>query len=382
MVEQQNSNTEQMTGGTTMNDPIIIIGAGISGLYAAALLHSQGIECKIIESRDRIGGRVLSESVPNRPDIGKFDLGPTWYWPDFEPVVTKLVENFGLKTFEQYTAGEILFQQSKDAPILRHNLPEGANPRSMRLVGGIGSLVDALAKSLPKGMIELSKTVIEVKLNEIGKVSVHVRSADGSVSSLAAKAVILALPPRLIVQDIKFNPALDASLLTNLRDKSTWMAGQAKVVAVYEKPFWREMGLSGQAISRGGLLQEIHDASPPSEFGALFGFFGVPAKTRQSLGKEKVMALVMDELTQFYGPSAEKPISLHYKDWAFDTNTAVRTDLEPLTVFPDYGQPPNSIEWDHMLRFAGTETSSEQGGHIEGALRSAERAVSEITSRI
>ncbi|MEM1154111.1 MAG: hypothetical protein AAGI44_08210 [Pseudomonadota bacterium] len=44
----------------------------------------------------------------------------------------------------------------------------------------------------------------------------------------------------------------------------TWMAGQAKVVAVYESPFWRDSGFSGDAMSRKGPLIEIHDASPAS----------------------------------------------------------------------------------------------------------------------
>ncbi len=38
------------------------------------------------------------------------------------------------------------------------------------------------------------------------------------------------------------------------------MAGHAKVVALYERPFWREQGLSGDAISHCGTLAEIHDA--------------------------------------------------------------------------------------------------------------------------
>ncbi|MCY1691187.1 hypothetical protein OVA29_11255 [Exiguobacterium sp. SL14] len=51
------------------------------------------------------------------------------------------------------------------------------------------------------------------------------------------------------------------------------MAQQAKCLVLYEKPFWRELGWSYQAISWNGMLQEIHDASPQNGLGALFGFF-------------------------------------------------------------------------------------------------------------
>ncbi len=62
-----------------MNDPIIIVGAGLSGLRAASLLISQGINCRVLEARGRIGGRVLSETVVDMPKLGTFDLGPTWF---------------------------------------------------------------------------------------------------------------------------------------------------------------------------------------------------------------------------------------------------------------------------------------------------------------
>jgi monoamine oxidase len=58
-----------------MKNPIVIVGAGLAGLRAASLLTAQGIKCKVLEARERIGGRVLSISDTNRPDLGKFDLG-------------------------------------------------------------------------------------------------------------------------------------------------------------------------------------------------------------------------------------------------------------------------------------------------------------------
>lgn len=362
-----------------MNDPIIIVGAGLSGLHAASMLVAQGYECSVLEARGRIGGRVLSREIVDRPDLGKFDLGPTWFWPQHEPVIASLVKELGLSTFEQHTEGAILFEQSQTAPVQRHVLPEGAVEKSFRLTGGVRSLVDAVTKTLPQGTVNLNTRVTAIHKDEEGTITLEA-DLDGKRRIIRAGAVILAIPPRIAAQRITFSPSLPEELMGNLLDKSTWMAGQAKAVAIYNRPFWREDGLSGQAMSWGGPLQEIHDATNETGYGALFGFFGIPAKTRQELGEEKILKLVVDQLTRLFGSSAENPISLLYKDWSSDPDTAVEADSKPLSAFPDYGRPADSNVWKNKILFAGTETSSEYGGHLEGALRSAERAVSEAVA--
>lgn len=257
-------------------------------------------------------------------------------------------------------------------------LPEGAVERSVRLTGGIQSLIDAVAATLPLGTVELRTSVTAIRMNEEGTITLEADLAGGKKKSIRAGAVILALPPRIVAQRIEFSPSLPTKLMTSLIDKPTWMAGQAKAVAVYNCPFWREDGLSGQVTSWGGPLQEIHDASPETGYGALFGFFGIPAMMRQDLGEKGVLKLVINQLTRLYGPSAEKPISLLYKDWSSDPATAVDEDSKPLSTFQNYGPLTVTDAWKKGIIFAGTETSSEHGGHLEGALRSAERAVTEI----
>jgi monoamine oxidase len=361
-----------------MNKPIIIVGAGLSGLRAASMLISQGIKCSVLEARGRIGGRVLSREAVDRPDLGKFDLGPTWFWPQHEPAISSLISELGLRTFDQYIEGAMLFEQSKNEALQRHVLPEGAVERSVRLIGGVQSLIDAIAATLPHGTVELDTSVTAIRMDEEGTITLEADLADGKKKSIRARAVILALPPRIVARRISFSPSLPTKLMTSLVDKPTWMAGQAKAVAIYNHPFWREDGLSGQVSSWVGPLQEIHDASPDTGCGALFGFFGIPVNMRQELGEERVLKLVVDQLTRLFGPSAEKPISLLFKDWSSDPETAVEDDSKPFSNFPNYGPLTGASEWEKKVIFAGTETSSEHGGHLEGALRSAERAVFEV----
>src|SRR5690625_3482647 len=242
-----------------MNEPIIIVGAGLSGLRAASMLISQGIACRVLEARGRIGGRVLSKTAVDRPDLGKFDLGPTWFWPQHEPVISNHVRELELKTSDQHTEGAILFEQSQNAPIQRHVLPEGAVERSVRLFGGIGSIVDAIASTLPQGTVELDTRVTAIIMEEEGTLTLEADLADGKKERILAGAVILALPPRIVAQRIAFSPSLPSKLITSLEDKPTWMAAQAKAIAIYNRPFWREDGLSGQVMSWSGPLQEIHE---------------------------------------------------------------------------------------------------------------------------
>lgn len=361
-----------------MNKPVVIVGAGLSGLRAASLLTAQGIECKILEARGRIGGRVLSKSVLNKPGLGIFDLGPTWYWPQYENTITSLVKELNLKTFTQYTNGAMLSERIQNEAPARYILPENSGERSMRFVDGVHSLIDAVADTIPSGIIELETRVTAIRLDEAGAVTVEAELADGKREEVSARAVILALPPRIVAHHIKFTPSLPSNLRKYLISKPTWMAGQAKAIAIYNCPFWRESGLSGFATSWVGPLQEIHDASPETGSGALFGFFGMPAKTRQELGKDRVLQLVMDQLVRLFGPYAQDVKAVLYKDWAKDSETSVKEDWDPLRDFPRYGQPPKLGGWEKKIIFAGTEANSQFGGHLEGALLAAEQAVNEI----
>jgi monoamine oxidase len=365
-----------------MENPLVIVGAGLSGLRAASLLTAQGIKCIVLEARDRIGGRVLSTTDTNRPDLGKFDLGPTWFWPQYERTITNLVKELNLGTFVQYTKGAMLSERSLNAAPERYILPENSDARSIRFIGGVQSIIDAVANTIPSGIVELETRVTAIRLDEAGAITVEANLADGKRKKVPASAVILALPPRIVARHIEFSPSLPPNIITDLVSKPTWMAGQAKAVAIYDNPFWRELGLSGFATSWVGPLQEIHDASPETGSGALFGFFGMPAKTRRELGEEKVLKLIVDQLVRLYGPSAQNVSAVLYKDWSGDFETAVEEDLEPLRDFPNYGQPQKSGIWEKKILFAGTENSSEYGGHLEGALLSAEQAVYEIINSI
>lgn len=358
--------------------PILIVGGGLAGLTAARLLHRLGIDFVLLEARDRLGGRILStESGGDVCDDG-FDLGPSWFWPGMHSAITPLVDELGLPFFPQYTNGDMIFQREsfrQRFPAIRHE------PQSMRFAGGTGALVSALAAALPMAGIRLGTRVTGVALDGQG-VAVHSIQADGSARTMTAAHVLFALPPRLLEATIAFSPALDAATAQNWRDTPTWMAPHAKFVALYDRPFWRDAGLSGTAQSMAGPLVEIHDATTASGKAALFGFVGVPARQRAELGQDAIVAAAIQQLTQLFGPQAGAPRATLFKDWAGDPLTATADDAQAGGHPLPGGLAPAPAQWHGRILLAGSEAGRREPGYLAGAVEAAEYAVIEIVNRL
>src|SRR5690606_1261536 len=78
----------------------IVIGAGVSGLTAARLLTSEGRRVVVLEARDRVGGRVVSD----RRYGFATDLGASWIHGITDSPVAAAAEALGMRTVE-FTVG-------------------------------------------------------------------------------------------------------------------------------------------------------------------------------------------------------------------------------------------------------------------------------------
>lgn len=367
---------------TTNSLPVAIIGGGLSGLYTAYLLQQRGIQSTVFEARDRLGGRIVSlpSSKPTAnidSNVERYDMGPSWFWPDMHPLMANLIEGLGLTTFQQYQTGAHLFDRGRGDPPQRHELGIATSPISMRVAGGMMSLIEALAAKLPPESIHLNHHVTQIKQTAEGKTRLRFNTTNG-VAEVTVQKTVLALPLRLI-PNITFSPSLPDKLMSHCNDTMTWMAAHAKFVAVYDKPFWREQGLSGSASSQTGPLVEIHDASALEGKAALFGFVGVNAAARKTAGRETLIKVTLNQLATLFGQPAEKPIDTFLIDWSQEEFTATEQDQLGANSHPMYGLPAsNNAFWDKRLTLAGTESSHNAGGYLEGALTSALNAAKHL----
>lgn len=353
----------------TENVDTIIVGGGLSGIYAAYLLAQKGQSFIVLEARERAGGRILS------PDHQGFfsDLGPSWYWPSINPKMVHLVQTLGLEGYRQFETGRGRFQRADGT--VQTVSGYAMEPPSWRIIGGMGALITKLCAGITENAIRYNHPVCQIEKKSKG-VLVSVGELEREPRTrLRARKVILALPPRLGAATISFAPELSHELTQAMLKMGTWMAGQAKFCALYEEPFWRQAGLSGEAFSERGPLGEIHDASNNRHgpYG-LTGFAGIPAVQRQY--QEGLRQAVLSQLAALYGEPAAQPMAFFYQDWAREQFTATEFDQAPMYAHPVYLPPAGQTAiWKGTVHFAGTETVVNHGGYLEGALWAAERAV-------
>ncbi len=137
-----------------MQTTVAIIGGGLAGLHAGRLLHARGVDFRLIEARERLGGRILSSDEKGAPSDDGFDLGPSWFWPHAQPRLARLVRELGLRTFPQHTAGDVIFERMSRETPWRYRATY-QEPQSMRLAGGTGALAAALARPLPPERVSI-----------------------------------------------------------------------------------------------------------------------------------------------------------------------------------------------------------------------------------
>lgn len=239
-----------------------------------------------------------------------------------------------------------------------------------RIKGGMQTLAEAIATPF-LSHIKFDSPVKNI-LQQDNRVIVS-----GEGFSYQARNVIIAIPP-VLISSIAFTPALPLFKTQLLQKLSMGIVG--KVFGIYEKPFWREKGFSGQVVAdEHAPFQTFFDSSPAdSAYGVLLAFC-IADRARnffsQEEGARKKIAL--EAFSKYFGKEATTP--LHYVDhcWADEAwSRGCYAGLYPTGVWTNFqntlAKPTDLIHW------AGTETSDIWYGYIEGAVRAGERAAREI----
>ncbi|MDF1881765.1 FAD-dependent oxidoreductase [Sulfurimonas sp. MAG313] len=322
---------------------LIIIGAGLSGLYLATLLQDQ-YNIIILEARERLGGRILTQEG--------HDLGPSWIWPHQKHILS-LVKELGLQTFSQYTKGEALY----DTPALLQRFNAPPSSPSMRIKGGLIKLIDALVQKLPPSLIHINQEVLSMTEND-NKISIKTPT-----KNYEADYVLSTLSPRLACEHISYEPPFPEDMKQEMLNTHTWMGHTAKCVIEFKTAFWKNEGLSGFVYSQVGPLGEIHDASTKDK-AALFGFLQAHASTKDIINDVKA------QMKRLFPVRVEDIKNIYFVDWRKERFSSNALDHKGLSTHPKYGL--SLSHFNKKLLFIGTETAYENGGYLEGALISAQ----------
>ncbi|MGI8558454.1 MAG: flavin monoamine oxidase family protein [Solirubrobacteraceae bacterium] len=245
--------------------------------------------------------------------------------------------------------------------------PGGA--QESRLIGGSQLVSERVALGLRR-RVQLAEPVAGVHQNRHG---VRVQSRNLTID---AKAVVVAMSPRLSGQ-IAYAPRLPA--LTRGLFAHAPNGHLVKAEAVYDRPFWRASGFSGQAAADLGPCTTTFDNSPPDgSVGVFFGFIGgYQARKFARLSPARRRHAVLANFAVYLGPQARRPVEYFEMDWTRERWTqGCPVAHFPPNVLSHFG--PALGRRVGRIHFAGTETADYWAGYMDGAVRSGERVAQEL----
>jgi monoamine oxidase len=447
-----------------MEADAIVVGAGLAGLTAARELTEAGWTVRLLEARDRVGGRLKGYALGGGKAV---DLGGE-YFGDKSTVIAETAKSVGVQGFRTYDTGRrITFINGR-----RHEytglFPWTMGPATLADFGQAVLKIERLARRVPPeapwnareavrfdsqtfwswcrrnvatstarafltmaieaaycaAPADLSLLHVLYYANASGgfryllEISGGIQRYrfDGGAHSIPAKLagqlygelrlgaavrrieqrsdsvvvsgpgfeararwVIVAVPLTLAGR-IAYEPALPG-----YRDQLTQRmpAGAAiKCLAVYDEPFWRADGLSGQVTTNDGPFRVAFDTSPADGSPGVLSAFatGSAARKLTRLSPAERRTAVLGALVHGLGPRAGKPADFVEQNWLDEEFTrGCYHGFAPPGVYTAYGPalraPIGRIHW------AGTETGVHQMGSMGGAIDSGRRAAGELLAR-
>lgn len=256
-----------------------------------------------------------------------------------------------------------------------HGLPAWAigGAQANRVEGGAQLVAERVAEALGS-VLHLNRPVRSIQQDER---AVRVETPNGD---FRARAVIVCMPPQLIT-DLLYDPPLPADVH---RAFAAFQTGNAmKVQAVYDRPFWRERGWSGNGMSFAGPQTFTFDNTPlDGQPGVLLGFLSGRRATewnRRPLAERR--AAVLGAWAHVFGPEARSAVEYVEKDWAADAHSRGGHGCHfPPGCWCELGPALGGAQMPRYGRiwWAASDLAKDWNGYLEGAIRAGEQAADEV----
>ena len=130
---------------------VIVVGAGVTGLTTAHRLAEAGRDVLVLEARDRVGGRLLTERHEHPDgsggsDAADFEVGGQWVSPD-QSALLGLIDELGLATFPRYRSGDSVYVDRSGAALrFTEELP--VSPTTRAAIDQLTKTLDGLAEEM------------------------------------------------------------------------------------------------------------------------------------------------------------------------------------------------------------------------------------------
>ncbi len=459
----------------TRSADVVIVGAGLAGLTAARQIVAAGRSVVVLEARDRVGGRVLTEQLGNGDyaELGGMFQGPTQdhikalatavkvglfptyntgnnvFWANGRRLEYPNTGPLGTAPPDPVVAGDIALAVAQlddmatsvpvDAPWTAPKAAEwdrqtldtwlrehtsgsdefmavvsaateaifGCEPRELSLLytlfyiaasgneqnpgtfeRNFNTAGGAQMRRFQNGAMQVplrvaaqlgDRVVLNAPVRSIAQSSTGVTVASDTLTATGRRAIV-AIPP-VLAGRVSYDPPMPP-----LRDQLTQHMPQGtlmKFEAIYDRPFWRDKGLNGQAVSENGPIKVTFDTTPADGSpGIMMGFIGGhEARVWEQRSAEDLRAAALQNLADFFGPEALSPRSVLTFNWSAEVwNRGCPVAVLAPGTLTDFGAalrvPVDRIHW------AGTETSTYWNGYLDGAVRSGERAAAEVAAAL
>lgn len=235
--------------------------------------------------------------------------------------------------------------------------------QTIRITGGSHSISTTMADELDT-LVQLNSPVFSV--NDNGT-EVAVEYEGGAAT---CEKLIIAMSPA-DCNNIDFISPLSSD--RQMLNAGWNMSSGAKYNVIYESPFWRDDGFSGQ-ISNDDIFFSMDNSPEDAECGIIVLFPG-GTLTSPETAEEREQA-TLDALEEVFGPEAQNNVDYVEQFWEDEEHISGCTSPLAPGILSAYGHALRQVQGN--IHFAGTETSDVWTGYMDGAVRSGHRVAQEI----